>query len=117
MTKTTKTTKTAKAAAPAAGKVMSKTDMIRVLSDMCGLTKADVKALFDALPTVISQQFRSVGKFVLPGIVQLKVVKKPAVPAGERKNPFTGAMQMMPAKPESLKVKAIVVKACKDLVG
>ena len=45
-----------------------------------------------------------------------KTVKKKAIPAGERRNPFTGQMQHFPAKPASKKVRATALKALKDLI-
>ena len=59
---------------------------------------------------------RGPGEFVIPGLLKLKTVKKKAIPAGERRNPFTGQMQHFPAKPASKKVRATALKALKDLI-
>ena len=53
---------------------------------------------------------------MIPGLLKLKTVKKKAIPAGERRNPFTGQMQHFPAKPASKKVRATALKALKDLI-
>jgi hypothetical protein len=47
-------------------------------------------------------------------LLKLYVQHKPATKAAERKNPFTGQMQMYDAKPAKDVVKARPLKALKD---
>ena len=54
--------------------------------------------------------------FTIPGLVKLTVRKKPAVKARKGVNPFTGEEMMFKAKPASKVVKAVPLKAVKDMV-
>jgi nucleoid DNA-binding protein len=51
-----------------------------------------------------------------PGLMKIKVVKKPAVPARKGVNPFTGEEMMFKAKPARNVVKVTPLKALKDMV-
>ncbi len=52
---------------------------------------------------------RGPGKFVMPGLMKISVVKKPATPARRGRNPFTGEDVMFKAKPARrvIKVRAL----------
>ena len=82
------------------------------------MTKAQVISEIAQYTDLIKKQLgpRGPGEFVIPGLLKLKTVKKKAIPAGERRNPFTGQMQHFPAKPASKKVRATALKALKDLI-
>ena len=54
--------------------------------------------------------------FTIPGLMKLRVVKKPATKARKGINPFTGEEMMFKAKPASKAVKATVLKGLKDMV-
>jgi len=56
------------------------------------------------------------GMFSIPGLLKLRVVKKPARKARKGVNPFTGEEMMFKAKPASKAVKATTLKALKDMV-
>ena len=47
--------------------------------------------------------------------VKLKRVKKPATKARKGINPFTGEPMMFKAKKASTSVRAVALKACKDM--
>ncbi len=102
----------------ASAKPMSKTEVLNTLAESTGLTKKQVASVFDAMSELIADQLgsRGPGVFTVPGLMKLKVREKPAVPAGMRKNPFTGEMKMMPAKPASKAVKVTALKRLKDMV-
>jgi nucleoid DNA-binding protein len=53
---------------------------------------------------------------VIPGLVKLRVVKKPATKERQGINPFTKEPITIPAKPASKKVRATALKNLKDLV-
>lgn len=99
-------------------KRMTKAQVIAEISEFSELDKKSVARVFDGLTELIKKQLgkRGPGEFVIPGLLKLKTKVKKATPAGERRNPFTGQMQMMPAKPASRTVKATALKALKDLV-
>jgi nucleoid DNA-binding protein len=93
---------------------MSKGGMIKAMMDMTSLAKKDVAAVMDSLATLIDLHVKSrgPGKFVLPGILKITVVKKPARPARKGINPFTGEEVMFKAKPAH---KVVKIKALKKL--
>ena len=53
--------------------------------------------------------------FVLPGLLKIKTVKKPAQKARKGVNPFTGVEQMFAAKPASVRVRIAALKKLKDM--
>ena len=53
--------------------------------------------------------------FVLPGLLKIIVVQKPAVPAHKGINPFTKVEQMFKAKPARKVIKVRPLKALKDM--
>ena len=57
-----------------------------------------------------------IGVFVVPGLMKLKVIHKPAVPEREGINPFTKMQQTFKAKPARNVVKVRPLKALKDMV-
>ena len=102
----------------AAAKRMTKAQVIGEIATYSDLDKKSVSKVFEGLTDLIKKQLgpRGPGEFVIPGLLKLKTVKKKAIPAGQRRNPFTGQMQDFPAKPASKKVRATALKALKDLI-
>ena len=56
------------------------------------------------------------GIFVVPGLLKLKLKEKPATKAKMGKNPFNGEPMQIKAKPAHKVIKAIPLKALKDIV-
>ena len=102
----------------APGKAMTKTQVLAELAEKTELSKKEVGGVLDALGELIGRELskKGPGQFTVPGLVKLKVREKPAVPAGMRKNPFTGEMKMAPAKPASRAVRVTALKKLKDAV-
>jgi nucleoid DNA-binding protein len=93
---------------------LTKGGIIKAITDITDLPKRDVVASLDALTKVIELHVKSrgPGKFVMPGLLKINVVKKPAKPARKGINPFTGEEVMFKAKPAH---KVIKIKALKKL--
>ncbi|HTQ47192.1 MAG TPA: HU family DNA-binding protein [Polyangiaceae bacterium] len=100
-------------------KSISKSEILNAVADSVGeeITRKHVKQVVEALVEVGHKELKKNGVFVLPGFAKFVVVKKPARPAREGINPFTGQKQMFAAKPASKAVRARAVKAIKDAVG
>jgi nucleoid DNA-binding protein len=99
-------------------KPLSKSAVIKEVAGHANLTTKEVAAVFTALEAVIKNQLgkKGPGVFSIPGLVKLKLVKKPPTKAGTRPNPFKpGEMMEVKAKPASTKVKPVVLKNLKDL--
>ncbi len=93
---------------------LTKGGIIKAMTDITTLSKKDVVASLEALTKVIELHIKSrgPGKFVMPGLLKINVVKKPARPARKGVNPFTGEEVMFKAKPAH---KVIKIKALKKL--
>jgi nucleoid DNA-binding protein len=100
-------------------KATTKSQIIKNLAESTSLTKKNVTDLLDALLAHIHTDLakKGVGVFTLPGLCKFKLDVKKAVPAGERKDPFSGQMKFYPAKPAKKVVKARPVKALKDFAA
>jgi nucleoid DNA-binding protein len=111
--------KAAPAPAPApAAKPATKADVYNSLSEKTGLNKKEIASLFAAMSELISKELgkKGPGLFVIPGLLKLKVVRKPATKAKQGVNPFTKAPMTIKAKPARNVVKAVPLKSLKDLV-
>jgi nucleoid DNA-binding protein len=101
-----------------AGKRLTKAQVIAELASSSDLDKKSVGRVFESLLELIRKQLsaRGPGEFVVPGLVKLRVVKKPATKERQGINPFTKEPITIPAKPASKKVRATALKNLKDLV-
>jgi nucleoid DNA-binding protein len=108
--------KKAAAVAKKATKPPTKAEIISQVADKTDLTKKDVTAVFDELNAIIKKSLRVAGEFSMPGLMKIKVVKKPATKARLGKNPFTGEEIMIKAKPARKTVKVTALKGLKDMV-
>ncbi|MCC7293376.1 MAG: HU family DNA-binding protein [Phycisphaerales bacterium] len=99
-------------------KTRSKSDVYTSLADAGGITKKQVAAIFDAMSGLIKKDLgkSGPGQFVIPGLLKVRVVRKPATKARQGVNPFTGESMMFKAKPARNVVKATAMKALKDMV-
>ena len=97
----------------------NKTQILNALVENTGLSKKDISAVLDELGTLIQRHIkkRSGGEFVLPGLLKIQSVKKPATEARKGVNPFTGEETMFKAKPASTVVKIRPLKKLKDFAA
>ena len=95
----------------------SKSDVVNQICSDAGLSRKQVAAVFESLNGIIKKSLRSHGVFTLPGLLKLKVVKKPATKARQGINPFTKEKMMFKAKPASKKVRILPLKSLKALVN
>lgn len=99
------------------GTAPTKSEVLAQISKDTGLTRKQVVEVFDSLNGIIRKSLRSSELFTLPGLVKLKVIKKPATKAREGVNPFTGEKMTFKAKPASKKVRALPLKGLKEMVN
>ena len=81
------------------------------------LSRKQVAAVFESLNGIIKKSLRGHGMFTLPGLLKMKVVKKPATKARQGINPFTKDQMMFKAKPASKKIRIAALKSLKALVN
>ena len=116
--KTAKKTAKKKVAAKAVKKPTTKAETYTFIAEKTGLTKKDVGAVFESLSALIKRDLRRTGPgvYTVPGLMKIKVVRKPATKARKGVNPFTGEAMTFKAKPARNVVKVLALKALKDMV-
>lgn len=108
-------------AAPAVVKPIAerqnKTQIYQQIADATELSKKQVQAVLDELTNVIEGHIKKkgIGEFVLPGLLKIITVKKPATKARKGINPFTGEEVTFKAKPASTSVKVRPLKKLKEM--
>src|SRR5262245_48628077 len=95
----------------------SKSEVFGHVCKDTGLSRKQVVAVFESLNGIIKKSLRGPGLFTLPGLLKMKVVKKPATKAREGINPFTKEKMIFKAKPASKKVRVLPLKSLKALVN
>ncbi|HMB03559.1 MAG TPA: HU family DNA-binding protein, partial [Isosphaeraceae bacterium] len=105
-------------AAKAPPKTANRTVVYSTLAETTGLGTKEVAAVFAALGALIAKELgkKGPGQFVVPGLLKLKVVRKPATKARPGTNPFTGEPMTIQAKPARNVVRALPLKALKEMV-
>ena len=98
-------------------KAPTKSEILAQICKDTDLSRKQVTAVFDSLNGVIRKSLRSGGMFTLPGLLKMKVVKKPATKAREGINPFTKEKMVFKAKPASKKVRVLPLKSLKAFVN
>ncbi|MEO7099221.1 MAG: HU family DNA-binding protein [Luteolibacter sp.] len=95
----------------------SKTQILDEIAASTELSRKQVAAVLDSLADVIQGHVKknAVGEFVLPGLLKISTVRKPAVKAHKGINPFTKEEVMFKAKPASTAVKVRPLKKLKDM--
>ncbi len=96
---------------------LTKGGIIKAITDITSLPKKDIVASLEALTRIIELHVKSrgPGKFVMPGLFKIVVVKKAARPARKGVNPFTGEEVMFKAKPAHKVVKVKALKKLKEM--
>jgi nucleoid DNA-binding protein len=107
-----------KAAATKAPKPATKADVITSLSERTNIGKKEVSGVLTALAELVAKELgkKGPGVFVIPGLLKLKVVRKPATKAKQGVNPFTKEPMTIKAKPARNVVRAVPLKSLKEQV-
>ena len=99
------------------GGAPTKSEILAQISKDTSLSRKQVSEVFESLNGQIKKSLRANSLFTLPGLLKLKVVKRPATKAREGVNPYTGEKIMFKAKPASKKVRALPLKNLKGFVN
>jgi nucleoid DNA-binding protein len=101
-------------------KSIGKSEFFAQIAEASGMSKADVKKVFEALTAIVQRNLgkKGTGALTLPGLFRLKLKRTPASKGGEQKpNPFKpGEFIITKPKPASVKVKAYPVKALNESI-
>lgn len=99
----------------------TKSKLYAHIAEETGVARKDVAAVFESLGDVIEGHIknRAVGEFKVPGLMKIKVNKKPATKARKNvPNPFRpGEFMDVAAKPARKIVKVLPLKALKDMAA
>lgn len=97
----------------------TKTEILTTLAEFADVSRKQVSAIFSGLADIVNGSIKSkaAGEFTLPGLLKIKVVRKPATKARKGINPFTGEETMFKAKPARNVVKIKALKKLKDMVA
>jgi nucleoid DNA-binding protein len=95
----------------------SKTQIISELAANTQMTRKQVNSVLDELAVLVERHVkkRSVGEFVLAGLIKIHTVKRPAKKSYKGTNPFTGKETTFKARPASVAVKVHALKGLKDM--
>ena len=98
---------------------LSKSNLVQEIADQFAgkLTRKDVKGIIESVATIGHAELKKNGIFIVPGLVRMVVVKKPATKERKGINPFTKQETIFKAKPARKVVKVRPVKAAKDAVA
>ena len=81
-------------------------------------TRKQIAEVFDALSGLIKRELskKGPGVFTIPGLLRMRLKRKPATKARKGINPFTKQEQLFKAKPARNVVKAQALKNLKEMV-
>jgi len=101
-----------------ANKRLSKSQFVEVLAEKSGLTKKQAASALDTINAIITKQLGKggPGEVLIPGLLKLSVVEKPATRQHEGINPFTKEPMIYQAKPARKVIRVRPLKALKDAV-
>ena len=99
-------------------KALTKSEIYSSVAEKTELSRKQIAAVFDSLAGLIANSLgkKGPGIFTVPGLLKLKVVRKPATKEREGVNPFTGEKMIFKAKPARNVVKALALKNLKAMV-
>lgn len=100
-----------------AAKVATKSEILASIAASTELSRKQVASVFDALSGLIKTNVgkKGPGVFVVPGLMKITVITKPATKARKGINPFTKQEQVFKAKPARKVIKIRPMKALKDM--
>jgi len=99
-------------------KPITKSTVIKTIAESTGKSNKEVMAFLDALAVIAKEQLgkKGPGVFILPGLLKLTLVKKPATKARKGINPFTKEEVVFKAKPAKNVVKAKALKGFQEAI-
>jgi nucleoid DNA-binding protein len=99
-------------------KGMSKSLFVTKLAEKSGLDRKQAAIALDAINAMVAEQLgkQGPGEVLIPGLLKLSVIDKPAIPEREGINPFTKEPMTYKAKAARKVIKVRALKALKDAI-
>jgi nucleoid DNA-binding protein len=102
----------------ASKKAMTKSQFVAHLAEKSELSKKQVDALLAEIAATVTDQLKSTGKFVFPGLARMTRTHVEAKKGGETKiNPLTKTEYVTKDKPAHYKVRINPIKAMKTALA
>lgn len=100
-----------------AAKLPTKSEILASIAESTELSRKQVASVIEALSGLIAKNVgkKGPGGFVVPGLLKIIVIQKPATKAHKGINPFTKEEVMFKAKPARKVIKIRALKALKDM--
>ena len=97
---------------------MSKSQFVAALAEKSGLSKNQATSALETINTMVAQQLgkRGPGEVLIPGLLKLSIVDKPATPKREGINPFTKEPMTFKARAARTVIRVRALKALKDAI-
>lgn len=97
---------------------MTKSAIMNAIAEQTELSRKQVAAVFTSLTDIINGHVKKggAGTCIIPGLMKIKTIRKPATKARKGINPFTKEEVMFKAKPARTVVKVLPLKGLKDMV-
>ncbi len=95
---------------------LTKSEIINTIADNASLEKKAVARIIDELRALAATELKKGNDFVVPGMLKLRSVVKPATQDRPGVNPFTKQPTTIKGKPASKKIRASALKVFKDAV-
>jgi nucleoid DNA-binding protein len=97
---------------------MSKSQFVTTLAEKSGLNKRQATSALDTINAMVAQQLgkRGPGEVLIPGLLKLSVIDKPATRKHEGINPFTKEPMTYKAKAARKVIRVRPLKALKDTI-
>lgn len=102
----------------AVNKAFTKSEILSNIASLTDLAQKEVGSVVAALHQIIEGHVKKGGPgvFILPGLLKVQVINKPATKARKGINPFTGEETVFKAKPARKVVKVKALKRLKEMV-
>lgn len=97
---------------------MTKSQFVTTLAEQSGLNKRQASSALDTINAMVAQQLgkRGPGEVLIPGLLKLNIVDKPATRKHEGFNPFTKAPMTYKARAARKVIRVRPLKALKDAI-
>ena len=101
-----------------ANKKMNKSQFVTTLAEKSGINKKQASSVLDTINAMVAQQLGKggPGEVLIPGLLKLVIVNKPATNQHEGVNPFTKEPMTYKAKAARKVIKVRPLKALKDAI-
>jgi DNA-binding protein HU-beta len=91
---------------------MNKSQFVDALAEKSGLDRKQAASALDAINAIVAEQLgrQGPGEVLIPDLLKLSVIDKPATPEREGINPFTKEPMTYKAKPAHKVIKVMILK-------